>query len=341
MDEARRTTDRVSRFLQWCAGADPRLLDELPRSEAVRQAGFGTLVLVPAVLAFIAMSYALSTLTDRAPVYLAAGAAWSLVVFAFDRFVVSTFRKSGDVLDDVTSMVFVVRLVFALFVGVIVAHPLVLLCFEETIDRRIAADERVERQRIAAARAEARAAIEGQIAALEAAVAAKERQRNDYQATLNREIDGIVTGRTTGIPGRGASAREKERQLLQIEGELAAERRRSGRRRAVLEARIERLRIEDERRAVDYDAARDYLARATTLGVLAAESPHVRRVQWFLILFFVFVDSLPVVFKGFSPRSAYDVAVVELERRAARSFEADGAALATGRPVAAASPPGV
>ncbi len=314
--------NRVAKFFLWCAGADRELLARVPRSESVRQIGFGTLVVVPAVLAFFAMSYALSTLTDRSWVYLGGGAVWSIIVFCFDRFIVSTFRKSRQVLDDVTSLVFVTRVIFAIFVGVIVAHPLVLLYFDESLEDRLLRDQRIERARIADSRVAETAELEARIETLKAEIRARELERDELQDRLTAEIDGIVTGRTTGIPGRGESAREKERQLRLAESELVAARERNLAEIAVVRERIATIAEEDRRAAESFTQSQDYLARASALGALSAESEHVRAVKWFLILFFVFVDTLPIVFKGFTPRGPYDDALALDELESERSTSA-------------------
>jgi len=306
------TPTRVAKFFLWSAGADPGILARVPRSESVRQIGFGTLVLVPAVLAFFAMSYALSTLTERPWIFFGGGAVWAIIVFCFDRFIVSTFRKSRQVLDDVMSLVFVTRVVFAIFVGIIVAHPLVLLYFDDSLEDRLLRDQRIERSKIAATRAGEAQQLEVRIGAMKAEIRTREEERNGRQDSLTAEIDGIVTGRTTGIPGRGDSAREKERQLRLAEEELVAARDRNLAEIAALQERIIGIAVEDRRAAEGFTQSLDYLARATALGALSAESEHVRLVKWFLILFFVFVDTLPIVFKGFTPRGPYDDAL-ELE----------------------------
>ena len=136
--------NRITRFFLWCSGSDFDVLERVPRSETIKQVGYGTLVVVPAVLALFAMSYALSTLTTNPAIYLGGGFVWAMIVFSFDRFIVSTFRKSESIVNDITSTVFLSRLVFAAFVGVLVAHPLVMLYFNDSIEERLAADGRAK-----------------------------------------------------------------------------------------------------------------------------------------------------------------------------------------------------
>jgi len=313
---------RLTRFFLWCSGTDMAVLEKVPRSEIIRQTGFGTLVLIPAVLALFAMSYALSTLTESAPLYVAGGVIWAVIVFCFDRFIVSTFRKSASPLADVATTVFITRFLFAVFVGVIVAHPLVMLYFNDTIEQRLAADGRREVAGIEVGFEERRQVVDERISALKAEIRDGERHRDEYQAQLVDEIDGIVSGRTTGIPGRGASAEEKKLQLQQAQNELDAARERNLGEIAALQMQIGELRADGRNQVAQFQQSQDYLARAGALEALSRESPHVNTVKWFLILFFVFVDTLPILFKGFTPRGPYDERLQLVEFKAGRSIEA-------------------
>ncbi|MCP4201293.1 MAG: DUF4407 domain-containing protein [bacterium] len=315
--------NRITRFFLWCSGSDMRLLEEVPRSETVKQVGYGTLVVVPAVLALFAMSYALSTLTDNWAVYLGGGFVWSVIVFCFDRFIVSTFRKSRSIVSDITSTVFLSRLVFAAFVGVLVAHPLVMLYFSDSIEELLAADGRSKVAQIESGYAVQQKELESRVALLKAEIRERERERNEYQARLVDEIDGVISGRTTGIPGRGASAEEKKLQLQVAQTELDAARDRNLGEISALETRIWEIRAERATDRAGFVQPTDYLARAGALEALASGSPHVNTVRWFLILFFVFVDTLPILFKGFTPRGPYDDRLQLAEFKSERSAQAE------------------
>ncbi len=315
--------NRMAQFFLWCSGTDFWVLERVPNSESIKQAGYGTLVLVPAVLALFAMSYALSTLTTHPAIYLGGGLVWSVIVFCFDRFIVSTFRKSKSTLNDITSTVFLSRLVFAAFVGVLIAHPLVMLYFNDSIEERLAADGRGKVAQIEAGYTAKQQKLEGRVLALKTEIRERERERNGFQAQLVDEIDGVVSGRTTGIPGRGASAEEKKLQLLVAQTELAAARDRNLAEISALEGQIGEIRIESALDRAGFVQPTDYLARAGALEALAFESPHVNSVRWFLIVFFVFVDTLPILFKGFTPRGPYDDQVQLAEFKSERSTQAE------------------
>jgi len=320
-------SDERSKRSEGCAGADTELLARLPRSETTKQIGFGTLVVVPAGLALFAMTYALSTLSANPWIYGSGGVLWSAIVFCFDRFLVSSFRKSDSVADDVTSAVFLSRVVLAGFVGMIVAHPLVMLYFSVSIDERLDVERRHKIEAIATTHEADRARVEQQVRAEEAEVRRREDERDAYRARLVDEIDGVVSGRTSGIPGRGASAAEKKLQLERAEAELADARSRGLARIDALRSRLQEIASSRQRAEEAFHQSRDYLARVRALEALARESPHIDRMQWFLILFFVFVDVLPILFKGLTPAGPYDQRLRLSEFEAACSVRAKRARL--------------
>ncbi len=222
-----------------------------------------------------------------------------------------------------TSTVFLTRLLFSIFVGVVVAHPLAMLYFDDTVEERLALDERRKLAEIGTSFEAGEQALGGRIAVLKGEVRERELERNEYQAQLVDEIDGVVSGRTTGIPGRGASAEEKKLQLEVAQRELEAARARNVSEIEALQTQLGELRAESRQQKADFRQSRDYLARAEALAVLADESPHVKNVKWFLILFFVFVDTLPLLFKGFTVRGPYDDQLRLAESKSERTVQAE------------------
>lgn len=73
---------------------------------------------------------------------------WAMIVFVFDRFIVSTFKKKDNILKDIFSIVFFFRLIFSIGIGITVSHPLLLLIFSETIEQEIGEMAILEKQRI-------------------------------------------------------------------------------------------------------------------------------------------------------------------------------------------------
>ena len=81
----------------WLSGADPSIIDKCPhhkRYEKIKFSGIGALVLIPAIIGFFSMSYAISTIINEPWMYYGGGVLWALIVLAIDRALVSTTIKS-------------------------------------------------------------------------------------------------------------------------------------------------------------------------------------------------------------------------------------------------------
>src|SRR5689334_1060405 len=85
---------KTSNFLWWCAGAHQDLLRQHP-SEHSKYAGIGGVILATFVLAAIAGGYAVYSVFGNWVWTAAFGVIWGLIIFNFDRFLVSTMRKYG------------------------------------------------------------------------------------------------------------------------------------------------------------------------------------------------------------------------------------------------------
>lgn len=277
--------------------------------------GFGTLVLIPAILALVSMTYALSTVGQLAEqLWLAwlGGIAWALIIFSFDRYIVSTHRRKLENKGELKSPAFYLRFFFALILGIVISHPIVLLYFNGSITDTIK-QNKVEHQKTIQAEYDARIhSIENQIASIESNFSAKEKAR-DLQADLvAREIDGEVLKNakgeivTTGIYGKGPSAENKIKHLAQLEKELQTLRVNDSLRKNELYAEINQLQDDADSSISAYNISFDYLRRELALEQLKDEHAIVGITQWLLMLLFVLVDILPVTFKTFSPFGMYD-----------------------------------
>ena len=91
--ESRKPSDK--KFLWWCAGAHQDLLKQFP-SEHAKHSGLGGVLLATFVLASLAAGYAVYTVFDNWVYAIGFGIIWGLIIFNFDRFLVSTMRKYGE-----------------------------------------------------------------------------------------------------------------------------------------------------------------------------------------------------------------------------------------------------
>jgi len=125
-----------TRFLWWCAGAHQQLLKEFP-SEHTKYAGLGGVILATFVLAALSAGYAVYSVFGNIGWTVAFACIWGLIIFNFDRFLVSTMRKYGVSARKQLWMT-LPRIVLALLIGITIARPLELKIFEKEIDTKVA-----------------------------------------------------------------------------------------------------------------------------------------------------------------------------------------------------------
>jgi hypothetical protein len=127
-----------SHFLWWCAGAYQDILKDCP-SEQAKYAGLGGVLLATFVLAALSAGYAIYSVFNN-PIWAVLFAViWGLIIFNFDRFLVSTMRKYGVSRRKQFSMA-LPRIALALLIGFVIARPLELKVFEKEIDVQVMAN---------------------------------------------------------------------------------------------------------------------------------------------------------------------------------------------------------
>ena len=129
----KRKTD--SNFLWWCSGAHQNLLKQFP-SEHTKYAGLGGVLLATFVLAALSSGYAIYSVFGNWGWTLSFATIWGLIIFNFDRFLVSTMRKYG-VSKRRQLWMAIPRVILAMLIGITIARPLELKIFEKEIDVKV------------------------------------------------------------------------------------------------------------------------------------------------------------------------------------------------------------
>jgi hypothetical protein len=124
-----------TKFLWWCAGAHQQLLKEYP-SEHAKYSGLGGVILATFVLASLSAGYAMYTIFNNWLLAIVFAIVWGLIIFNFDRFLVSTMRKYG-VSRRKQILMAVPRIALALLIGLTIARPLELKIFEKEINTKV------------------------------------------------------------------------------------------------------------------------------------------------------------------------------------------------------------
>lgn len=318
-------------FFVWSAGSDREILDRTGRSEHVKHAGYGGLVLVPAVLGLFSMMYAVSTLTDKAFVYIGAGLIWACIVFTFDRFIVSTFRKSDSPRKDIFSFLFLSRLLFSIGIGVLVSHPIVLLVFDDSLEQELFAMKEEGEKAIYDQYESTVNVVRSRDSLLKGEVELKLAERACKEKLLLFEMSGKDTtmncGTTSGMKQYGPRAKEIKEEISYLNEEIAALRGKNDVKIGDNSKEIAKLQAERAAKLQGFNDqfSTNYLAREVALERLEAKpvgGTSVKWTKWFLIVFFVLVDILPVFFKASTKSGEYDRLLDKENDSTANSFPA-------------------
>jgi Domain of unknown function (DUF4407) len=291
-------------FFIWCAGSDKDVLEKCDRSIQIKHIGVGTLVLIPAVLGFISMSYALSTIDkiSGSPLfYITGGLIWGTIVFAFDRFIVSTHRKQQRNVDEFKNITFYLRLCFAVILGVVVSHPFVLLYFDGSIAEKIISDRdnlvKVEERNYQQSYDTLNVRLNDLV---------QTKRCNEQLLTAEQSGNKLILpcGSSSGIPnisGNFPRTKEIKKIIEELDGEILAERNRINLR----NDELAKLKSTTQQNIVK-NTSFDYLKREIALQNLKKENKIIGLTELILMLAFMLVDILPLIFKTFSPFSMYD-----------------------------------
>ena len=122
-------------FLWWCSGAHQELLKQFP-SEHSKYAGLGGVILATFVLAALSSGYAIYSVFGSWIWTVLFALTWGVIIFNFDRFLVSTMRKYG-VSPRKQFWMAVPRIILAIIIGLTIARPLELKIFEKEIDVKV------------------------------------------------------------------------------------------------------------------------------------------------------------------------------------------------------------
>lgn len=139
---------KATRFLWWCAGARPDILENCPTDHA-KYFGIGGTIFFTALMASFAGGYAFYTAFQNPLLALLFGVFWGLLIFNLDRYIVATIGK-GDGTTKITKEEWfsaAPRLLMAILLGFVIATPLELKIFEpeiKTIVERLKIDKAEE-----------------------------------------------------------------------------------------------------------------------------------------------------------------------------------------------------
>ncbi len=323
---ARQKKPLDSHFLWWCSGAYQDLLKECP-SEQTKYAGLGGVLLATFALAALSAGYAIFSVFNNPLWAVLFAIVWGLIIFNFDRFLVSTMRKYG-VSRRKQLWLAAPRIVLALLIGFTIARPLELKIFEKEIDVQIIAN-RHQKMLLNDSLLQAE-----NNAVLTAATAERDRltaRQLALQDTLHRLRQAYIEE----ADGTGGSGRRGIEQLTRLKQdaynnelqratpELVQRQQQIGYQDSV----IRQTNATSEIRRRDYEsqvtADVGFLERNKALADLALHEPSVWWAMLLISLLIILIETGPILSKLIMNTGPYDLALANLELKQMAAAEED------------------
>jgi len=303
-------------FLWWCSGAHQKLLKQFP-SEHSKYSGLGAVLLATFVLATISAGYAIYTVFGNWLWTIGFAIIWGLIIFNFDRFLVSTMRKYG-VSRRKQIMMAVPRLALALLIGVVIARPLEMKIFEKEINVKMTKNLhdkiRLNDSLLAMEYKNQLVNAETERQRLLGRKLAIEDTLHNLQSDYLQEADGTGGSRQRGIDNITRLKQDAFHlarnqfvpEIVLLEQNMKSQDSIT----AVAKASMEDKRKQFEQTAM---ANMGFLERNKALADLSAEEGSVFWASWLISLLIILIEIGPVLSKLMMPLGPYDIALAKEE----------------------------
>ncbi len=303
-------------FLWWCAGAHQPLLNQFP-SESSKYGGLGGVILATFVLATFAGGYAMYTVFGNFWLAVGFGIIWGLIIFNFDRFLVSTMRKYGVSRRKQIWMT-VPRIALALLIGLTIARPLEMKIFDKEINTKM-----VENMHAKVQLNDSLLQIE-HAAIMKGAVEERERltaRKRGIEDTLHQLQQSYIT-EADGTGGSGRRGIERITRLKQDAYSQALQQ--YNPELALLTTGIQqqdsllanaKTGMESKRKEFEKLAAANmgFLERNKALADLSGEESSVWWACTLIALLIIVIETGPIIAKLIMPVGPYDIALAKEE----------------------------
>ncbi|WP_298551575.1 DUF4407 domain-containing protein [uncultured Algibacter sp.] len=300
----------LKRFFIICSGADTDILEDCSIGEQNKYAGIGATVFFTAVMAFIAASYALFTVFDNLYTSIFFGLIWGLLIFNLDRYIVSTIKKTGHVIDELIQAS--PRILLAIIIAVVISKPLELKIFEKEINQVLLEQKNemtlANKTQLAEQFTPSIDGLNNNILALQQQIDSKEAEVNQLYDTYIAEAEGTAGTKLLGKGPVYKEKREKHDALL---------------------AELQQLKLDNKAKiaAIENEIVKlkgDYDTQVTTtqpiinnFDGLMARVDALGKLPWlpslFIFLLFLAIETSPIFAKLLSPKGAYDFKLEDQE----------------------------
>lgn len=300
----------LKEFFIICSGSDTDILEQCSKGEQNKYAGIGATVFFTALMAFIAASFALYTVFDNLYTSIFFGLIWGLLIFNLDRYIVSTIKKTGRVLDELIQAS--PRILLAVIIAIVISKPLELKIFEKEINQVLLEQKNdltlANKTQIAKLFNPNIENLNKNVTAYQQEIATKEAEVNALYNTYIAEAEGTAG---TKLLGKGPVYKEKRDKHDALLAELQQLKLDNKAKIAAIESQIIKLKGDYETQVVssqpiinNFDGL---MARINALGKL----PWLPSL--FIFLLFLAIETSPILAKLLSPKGAYDFRLEDQE----------------------------
>jgi Domain of unknown function (DUF4407) len=300
------------RLLWWIAGADADLLEQSHASDRMKYSVIGISVLLTTVAAILSGSYAFHTIFKNSIISLILGIFWGLFIFNMDRLILLTTHKEKKIRWQ-QICTGISRFMVAFLIAVVIAKPLELKFFEETILAEIAQENVRVLEKTSSQGMPEIGKLEAGNQSLEKTISEAQKNRDQWCGKAIEEAEG-TSG--TGKEGKGPVYEEKRQMCQKYEQELQAVKAKNE---PFLVENRQRLRQLQDTKDKQFQTiktaqenADDIITQLNTLENLGKKNPAIAHASKAISWLFIIVDTAPIFAKLLSKRSAYDAL---LERR--------------------------
>ena len=303
-------------FLWWCAGAHQQILKQFP-SEHSKYTGLGGVILATFALASISAGYAIYSIFGSIGWTFFFALIWGLIIFNFDRFLVSTMRKYG-VSHSKQIWMAIPRVILALLIGVTIARPLELKIFEKEIDTKVVQNIHKKIQgNDSLLQLENKALVQNAESERTRLVNRKlsiEDTLHLLQQAYITEADGTGGSGRRGIENLTrlkmdaytAAVKQFAPELQQLQGNIQAQ-----------DSALAAARVSNEEKRKQYEAEAKknvgFLERNKALSDLSSEEGSVYWTSLLLSLLIILIEIGPILSKLIMPVGPYDIALAKEE----------------------------
>jgi peptidoglycan hydrolase CwlO-like protein len=300
----------LKQFFILCSGADTDILKDCSVGEQNKYAGIGATVFFTALMATIAASYALYTVFDNLYTSIFFGLIWGLLIFNLDRYIVSTIKKSDNIMDEILQAT--PRIMLAVIIAVVISKPLELKIFEKEINQVLLEQKNeltlANQNQIAEQFNPKISDLENQIQSLQSQVNTKESEVNSLYDTYISEAEGTAG---TKLLGKGPVYKEKREKHDAALAELQQLKTDNKAKISALESQILSLQGDYKANVADSQPIIDnfdgLMARVNALG----ELPWLP--SFFIFLLFLAIETSPIFAKLLSPKGEFDFRLEDQE----------------------------